>query len=172
MASLRKLGLTETIRQLPLAAPRVEGLFVVIEDPDPPPDLAYFVLANIIVKAKGVRGTLRVVVSFPPGFTGTHGDLLRRIAVYADGFGLPAHPRWRTEADWIAREALNKPVFLMLEASPQSSGSQMAAAYLATALQAAGSGVEMLWVEPRNVQDMQQLLLLKSPPPRAWAGRK
>ena len=132
---------TELLRGLPLDAPRVKGVVIEFEGSTAPVQVIQFTLAQIVVKTKGTRADLKTILHFRPGFLTANSDLVKRLAVYADGFGLNETSRWRDDAAWIAREALNKPLYLELDD---------AGAWLESALATAGSNVELLWVDTRD----------------------
>ena len=48
------------------------------------------------------------------GFIDQNGETVKRLATYADLLGTTASDHWRTDADWLAKEALNKPLVLKL----------------------------------------------------------
>jgi hypothetical protein len=143
---------TELLRGMPLSSPRVKGLLIEAEDPTAPAQVVQFTLAQIIVKAKGTRADLKTVLHFNPGFIGRNNDLVKRLAVYADGFGLNASARWRDDASWIAKDALNKPLYLRLDDT-----APLKASWLEAALGSAGANVELLWVDTKAAASIGDL---------------
>ncbi len=155
-------SVTRMVARLPIASPQVKGLLIEIDEFTVPELVAQFTLANIIVKAKGTKSDLKAVLHFAPGFIARHGDLLKKLAVYADGFGTNFHPRWSADADWIAKEALNKPLYLRLDLGPAMTSVQVKAGYLEATLAIAGSSVELLWIEARDTQTITSVCALSS----------
>ncbi len=143
---------SEFLARLPLAAAPVRGLVVEIEEPATVSDLFSFALLNIAVKAKGAKTDLQISFFFPPGFPARQGDLVKRLARYSDSFGTTFTPGWRTDVNWIAEQALNRPVVLRLEAEPSAEPGRVAEAYLHAALETAGTSVDMIWVAPGNAK--------------------
>jgi len=142
-------GMTETqisdrvsafLKRLPLAAPATRGLIVEIEEPFTSPDLVAFALIDIAVAAKGTRADLRLSFVFPAGFIGGHPEIVKRLATYSDLLGIAYAPGWDKEAEWIAEQALNKPIILKV-AIPQP------ASYLSAALATTDTSVQILWTE-------------------------
>lgn len=138
----------DAINRLPLNNTAVGGLMVELEGPLPAPELLNFALADIAVKAKAKKETLRIVFSFPSGFIEEHGNLVKRLANYYDAFGTTFTTRFRENLAWIAEQALNKPMLLKLEADQTAVGAeQRASAFVEAALATTGTSVELLWVE-------------------------
>ncbi|MCL4488909.1 MAG: hypothetical protein M1570_12365 [Chloroflexi bacterium] len=133
------------VKQLPLSPAAVRGLVVELEDPIAAPDLAAFALINFAVAAKGSKTDLRVAFAMPNGFELRHGDMVKRLAIYADLFGLPYGAGWTDDAAWIGSQALNKPLLLKLERLNTTP-----AAFLSASMAASGSTVETLWIEPQD----------------------
>lgn len=146
---------TQMVARLPLRYTAVHGLVVEIEEPLPPPELFQFVLAELAVKAKGAKESLQVVFSFPDGFLQKHGDLAKRVAVYADAFGTTFGPGWQAEARWVAEQALNKPLFLRLP-SGAGTGEQLASQYLDAVTAASGTGVEVVWTDEAETPSVRK----------------
>jgi hypothetical protein len=140
--------IADALNRLPLNNVAVGGLMVEAEGPLPAPDLLSFALADIAVKSKAKKETLRMVFSFPPGFLEEQGNLVKRLANYYDVFGTAFTTRFRDNLSWIAEQALNKPVFLKLEADQAvASPEQLALSFVEAALATTGTSVEVLWVE-------------------------
>lgn len=129
------------LRRMPLMSPTVHGLIIDVEEPLTAPDLAAFGIIDLAVAAKGVKSDLRLAFAFPAGFIDRHGDTVRRVATYFDLLGITYAPGWETEAKWIADQALNKPI--ILKVSPAQP-----ATYLAAALAAGGTTVQIVWFDP------------------------
>jgi len=142
---------TEFLGRMPLANAKVHGLVVEVEEPMVAPDLFSFALVSIAVQAKGSKPDLQLAFTFPAGFIPQHGDLIKRLAFYSDWLGTVFGPDWQADAAWIADHALNKPMVLKLELEPSASPEQAGVAYLNAALAASGAPVNLLWVEPRDV---------------------
>lgn len=140
----------DLIRHLPLSGAKVRGLVVEVEDPLATPALSLFALVNIAVQAKGSRPDLQLGFTFPAGFIPQHGDLVKRLAFYAEWLGTAFGPAWKQDADWIASQALNKPVALKLETSPSTTAEQAGGVYLNAMLASAGSSVNLIWSDPRD----------------------
>ncbi|HEX4425976.1 MAG TPA: hypothetical protein VH079_11285, partial [Terriglobales bacterium] len=90
------------VKSLPLSAPAVRGLLVDIREPLESPDLFAFGLVRLALAAKGYNSSLRLAFVFPPGFIGSHGDLVKRLAIYSDLLGITYAEGWRQDAAWIA----------------------------------------------------------------------
>jgi len=76
------------VKSLPLSATAVRGLVVEIKGPLRAPDLFAFGLVRLALSAKGNNASLRLAFVFPPGFIGSHGDLVKRLATYSDLLGI------------------------------------------------------------------------------------
>jgi len=129
------------LRQAPVSA--VAGIIVEVEEPAAMVDQFGFGLVNFAVAAKGAKPDLQVVFQLPSGFTGRHGDLVKRLATYADSLGLTESATWREEAAWMAAQAFNKPLVL----KPAGTGGT---GYLAATLATLESAVEMVWMQPAD----------------------
>ena len=145
---------TAVLAQLPLSNPKVHGLLVEVEQPLTAPELASFALLNIAVQAKGTKPDLQLGFTFPGGFIPQHGDLIKRLAFYSDWLGTAFGPGWKADADWIATQALNKPVVLKLEIGSSESPARAGAAYLNAVLAATGSTVSLIWSDPDNIDTL------------------
>jgi hypothetical protein len=137
------------LKAMPLSAPSVRGLIVEIKGTLSATDLLAFELVRLALAAKASNGGLRVAFVFPPGFVGQHGDLVKRLATYADLLGTTYSEGWRQDAAWIAEQALNKP--LILKASPLKSVSG-SSPFLKVMLAAGGTSVEIVWSEPADAK--------------------
>jgi MFS family permease len=138
----------EFLGHLPLANSKVRGLMVEVEESGAAPDQFSFALVSIAVQAKGTRPDLQLAFAFPGGFIPQHGDLIKRLAFYSDSLGTVFGPDWQADANWIAEGALNKPVVLKLEIGASASPEQAGAEYVNAALAAAGTSVNLIWVDP------------------------
>jgi hypothetical protein len=134
------------VKSMPLSA-AVRGLLMEIKEPLRAPDLYAFGLLHLALAAKGSNAGLRLAFVFPPRFVGSHADLVRRLATYADLLGSTYDEGWRQDAAWIAEHALNKPVILKLDSAMSASPSPFL-----TAMLAAGPPVEILWAEPPDAK--------------------
>jgi len=72
------------LKQMPLSAPAIRGLIVEIREPVTAPDLFAFGLVRLALGAKASNPGLRLAFVFQPGFVGRHGDIVTRLATYAD----------------------------------------------------------------------------------------
>ena len=140
---------------IPLGNAKVRGLIVEVEDSAAVTNMFSFALVNIAVKAKGSKPGLQLDFMFPGGFIPKHGDLIKRLAFYSDQLGTAFGPDWQSDSNWIASQALNKPVVLKLEIDPSASPEQAGAAYLSAALAASGTSVELMWAETGNVAELR-----------------
>jgi hypothetical protein len=129
------------LRQAPLSAAAVAGIIAEVEEPAAMVDQYGFGLVNFAVAAKGAKPDLQLVFQLPTGFTGRHGDLVKRLATYADSLGLSESAGWKEEAAWIAAQAFNKPLVL----KPAGTGG---AGYLGATLATLESAVETIWMQP------------------------
>src|SRR5208282_6588409 len=100
---------------IPLSSSKVRGLIVEVEESATATNMFSFALVNIAVKAKGSKPGLQLDFMFPGGFIPKHGDLVKRLAFYSDQLGTTFGPDWQGDGNWIASQALNKPVVLKLE---------------------------------------------------------
>jgi hypothetical protein len=137
------------LKPAPLAASGVRGLIVEIEtkgskEPLTAADLFAFGLVRLALAAKASNAGLRLAFVFQPGFVGRHGDIVKRLATYADLLGTTYSENWRQDAAWIAEQALNKPLILKLDAGTSAAASS----FLKAMLSASGTSVEILWSEP------------------------
>ena len=134
---------TAFLRQAPLSAAAVAGIIAEVEEPAAMVDQFAFGLVNFAVAAKGAKPDLQLVFQLPTGFTGRHGDLVKRLATYADSLGLSESAAWREEAAWISAQAFNKPLVL------KTAGTG-GAEYLAATLATLESAVETVWMQPAD----------------------
>jgi hypothetical protein len=132
------------LRQAPLSAAGVTGIIAEIEEPAAVTERFTFGLVSFALGAKGAKVDLRVAFALPPGFVTRHGDVVKRLAIYADLLGVEDSPSWHSEAAWIATQALNKPLILKVAGARDSSAS------LAATMDAVESTVEMVWSEPAD----------------------
>jgi hypothetical protein len=132
------------VESLPLSAPMVRGLVVEIKEPLRAPDLFTFGLVRLALAIKGNNAGLQLAFVFPPGFVGSHGDLVKRLANYSDLLGTSYGDGWRQAAQRIGEESLNKPIMLKLDATASATTS----AFLTAMLAASRSPVEIVWAEP------------------------
>jgi hypothetical protein len=140
------------LKQVPLDAPAVRGVILEVDAPQAPSDHYLFALLRLAVAAKSVNATLRLAIVFPAGFIGQNGDIVKRLALYSDLLGTANAPGWQSDADWIAKNALNKPLILKLD-----SGSASSASVLTASLAASGSAIEMLWSTPPDVDSANRV---------------
>jgi hypothetical protein len=141
------------VKSMPLSAGAVRGLVVEIKEPLRDPDLLAFGLVRLALAAKGNNAGLRLALVFQPGFIGRHGDVVKRFATYSDLLGTTYAEGWRQDAEWIAEQALNKPVILKLDALKLDAGSSATAPQFLTAMLASsGTSVEIVWAEPSDAK--------------------
>jgi hypothetical protein len=136
------------VKSMPLSAAAVRGLLVEIKEPVKDPDLLAFGLVRLALAAKGNNPGLRLAFAFQPGFVGRHGDLVKRLATYSDLLGITYAEGWREDAEWIAKQALNKPVVLKLNPNTSANPSSFLTAMLASS----GTSVEVVWAEPPDAK--------------------
>ena len=136
------------VKSMPLSAAAVRGLVVEIREPLTAPGLFAFGLVRLALSAKGSNSNLRLAFVFQPGFVGRHGDIVKRLATYADLLGTTYYEGWRQDAAWIAEQALNKPLILKLDAGTSRSTSALLTAMLA----ASGTSAEIVWSEPPDAK--------------------
>jgi hypothetical protein len=147
------------VKSLPLSAAVVRGVVVEIKEPLSAPDLFAFTLVHLALAIKGTNAGLQLTFVFQPGFIGSHGDLVKRIATYSDLLGTTYAEGWRQDAAWIARQALNKPVILKLDplkldarVNLDAGASATTSAFLTAMLAAGGSSVQIVWAEPSDAK--------------------
>jgi hypothetical protein len=141
------------VKAMPLSAAAVRGLLVEIKEPLGDPDLLAFGLVRLALAAKGNNAGLRLAFVFQPGFVGRHGDLVKRLATYADLLGTTYAEGWRQDAEWIAGQALNKAIILKLNPVELDAGASATLSQLLTAMLASGgTAVEILWAEPPDAK--------------------
>jgi hypothetical protein len=136
------------VKSMHLPAAAVRGLVVEIKEPPGALDLFSFGLVRLALAAKGNNAGLRLAFVFPPGFVGSHGDIVKRLATYSDLLGITYAEGWRQDAPWIAEQGLNKPLILKLDAETSAAPSPFVTAMLA----AGGSSVEIVWAEPPDAK--------------------
>src|SRR5215469_4137316 len=142
---------------LPLSNPKVHGLLVEVEQPFTAPESSSFALLNIAVQAKGTKPDLQLGFAFEGGFIPQHADLIKRLAFYSDWLGTVFGPGWKADADWVATQALNKPVVLKLAVGTSESAARAGAAYLNAVLATTGSSVSLIWSDPDNVETLSAI---------------
>jgi hypothetical protein len=119
-----------------------------LQEPLTAPDLLVFGLLRLAVTAKASNANLRLAFVFPSGFVGRHGDIVKRLATYSDLLGTTYSQRWREDAEWVAEQALNKPLILKLDAGMSATTTS----YLTATLAASGTSVEIVWSEPPDAK--------------------
>lgn len=127
------------LKPAPLTSASLQG--VLFEPGAQASNRSVFVLLRLMVAAKSANSALRIGVLLPPGFVAANGDTVKRLALYADLFGVSGMGDWRADAAWIAANALNKPLLLLL-------GNGGTAEFLNAAQEAAGSMVQSIWLTP------------------------
>jgi hypothetical protein len=138
------------LKLAPLSAAAVRGIMFEPGATHTASDLFVYALLRLAVEAKSANPSLRVAFVFPAGFIGQNGDTVKRLALYADLLGTSNSGEWRSDADWIAKFALNKPLLLKLDSADPAS-------YLHAVLANSGSTVEMFWSSPRDSATANQL---------------
>ena len=141
------------LKSAPLSAPAVRGVIVEVNGPLTSPNLLEFALLRLAVTAKSSNSALRLAFVFGPGLIGQHGEIVKRLATYSDLLGTTYSQDWRTDAAWIAEQALNKPLVLKLDEGTSAA----AKPYLMAALDASGSSVEILWATPADAKAAAQV---------------
>ena len=139
-----------------LSAPALRGMVVQIMEPLTAPDLLAFGLVRLAITAKASNSGLRLAFIFPTGFVGRHGDIVKRLANYADLLGTHYAGGWRQDAEWMAKQALNKPLMLSVpvKAAPsEAAGSGAASPFLSAMLAASDTSVEIVWSRPADARD-------------------
>ena len=134
------------VKSLPLSAIAVHGLVVEIKS-QAADDLFAYGLIRLALGVKGNNASLRLAFVFPPGFIGSHADIVRRLATYSDLLGTTYSQGWRQEATWISEHALNKPIILKSDTGALATTSPFLAAILD-----AGPSVEIAWAEPPDAK--------------------
>jgi len=144
------------VKSLPLSAAAVRGLVVEIREPTKDSlrraDLFAFGLVRLALAVKGNNAGLRLAVVFPPGFIGSHGGIVSRVANYSDLLGITYGERWREDAAWIAEHAFNKPVMLKLDPLKSDAGAATTSSQFLTAMLDAGPSVEIVWAQPADTK--------------------
>ena len=154
------------VKSLPLSGASVRGLVVEIKEPLTAPDLFSFGLVRLALAAKGNNAGLRLAFVFQSGFVDRHGDIVKRLANYADLLGTTYAEGWRHDVAWFAEQALNKPVILKLDAGTSATTSP----FLAAMLGASRTTVEMVWAEPPDAKAAAALCAASSFLSRAIPG--
>lgn len=134
------------LHSMPLALPAVRGLIVDVNEPPTVPDLYTFELLRLALTAKSSNPGLKLAFVFQPGFIDRHGDLVKRLALYADLLGITYTQDWHKDATWIAEQALNKPLILKLGSDASATETSSLTAELA----ASGTSVEIVWSQPAS----------------------
>jgi hypothetical protein len=145
------------LKSAPLSAPALHGVIVEPGAPQQKSDLYIFALLRIAVGVKGINPALRLAFVFPDGFIAQNGETVKRLATYADLLGTTGSDHWRADANWLAKEALNKPLILKLDGEKATASS-----YLAAALANSGSSIEMYWSTPSDTAAASQLCAANS----------
>lgn len=147
------------LKSMPLSATVVRGMIVEIEGQEPlrAHDRFAFEMASLALIAKASKEALRVALVFPPGFIGSHGDLVKRVANYSDLLGVTYGQSWREDAGWIAEYAFNKPVILKSDTGASATPSP-----LLEAIFAAGPSVEIVWAQPPDTKAAADLCAASS----------
>ena len=145
------------LNEAPLSASVVRGVIVESGAPQTISNSYVFALLRLAVAAKSGNSALRIAIVFPAGFISQYGDIVKRLALYSNLLGTTDAQGWRSDAAWVAGNALNKPFILKLESGPASTAS-----YLSAALAVSGSAVEMFWSTPRDAGTANQLCAANS----------
>jgi hypothetical protein len=153
------------VKLLPLSTPAVHGLVVEIKKPQAADDRFAYALIRLALAVKGSNAGSRLAFVFQPGFIGSHGDIVRRLATYSDLLGITYGQGWRQDAQWIAQHALNKPIILKTDTGASATPSPFLAAILAGA-----PSVEIVWAEPRDAKTAVALCATSSFLNRAITG--
>jgi hypothetical protein len=142
-------------RDAPLASNAVHGLILEVgkKGNDPTGGRLAFILERLAVVAKAANPGLKIAFVFPSDSFNSNHELVSRLASYADMFGIEFSEGWHDDAEWIAREALNKPLLLRLSPRDSATGD----GYLSAALQTAGTAVAMIWAQPADAPAVANL---------------
>jgi hypothetical protein len=141
------------LKAAPLSAPALRGVIVEIKQPLTAPDLLTFGLVRLALSAKASNVGLRLAFVFEPGFISRYGDIVKRLATYADLLGTTYSEGWRQDAAWIAEQALNKPLILKLDGFRLDTATSSATSgFLTAMLAASGTAVEIVWSEPGDAK--------------------
>jgi hypothetical protein len=135
------------VKSIPLSAAAVRGLLVEIKEPLRAPELFAFGLVRLALAAKGKNAGVRLAFVLPPGFVGRRGDIVKRLATYADLLGTTYAEGWRQDVAWIAEQTLNEPVILKLDA-----GTSAVSPFLTAMLATGGTAVQIVWAEPPDAE--------------------
>jgi hypothetical protein len=148
------------LKPMPFSAPAVRGLIVEIESQQPltAPDLFAFGLVRLALTAKAGNAGLRLAFVFAPEFVGRHKDIVKRVATYSDLLGTTYSEGWRHDAEWIAEQALNKPLILKVGAGTSATTSS----FLTAMLTASGTSVEIVWSEPPDARSAEAVCAVNS----------
>ena len=146
------------LKSMPLGLPAIRGLIVEVNEPVTAPDLYAFELLHLALTAKSSNAGMRLAFIFQPGFIGQHGDIVKRLALYADLLGTTYTQDWHKDAAWIAEQALNKPLILKMPPAILATDTSS----LAAELDASGTPVEILWSQPADAQAADKVCAVNS----------
>ncbi|MGH9515673.1 MAG: hypothetical protein ACRD3P_08355 [Terriglobales bacterium] len=141
------------VNLLPLSAKMVRGLVVEITHPLVSPDLFSFGLVRLALAIKGNNAGLQLAFVFRPGFAGSHGDLVRRLATYSDLLGTTYAEGWRQDVSRLSEQNMNKPVILKLDPGESATPSPFLRAMLA----GGEPSPEIVWAEPPDAKSAEAL---------------
>jgi hypothetical protein len=147
LESIVTLQIADVMKKLPLNNPLIEGLMVEVEGSFSSVELAQFALADIVVKGKARKSSLKTILSFPEDFIQKNAELVRRLASYYDALSPAYAPNWQETLSWISKQALNKRVFLRVGSGEESDPKRFASSYLDAVFAVADSSVDVLYVE-------------------------
>jgi hypothetical protein len=130
---------------LPLVDDNLRGLILEVGSPGGDPGLLQLAVATLSVRAKAIRPALEVVVVFPPGGLVALGDGAKRMAAYADVFGVTLGDGWRREVEWAAAR-VQRPLAVMVPA--QALGAEALVSVFLDLLidQASHTPLQTVWV--------------------------
>jgi hypothetical protein len=132
------------VKLLPLSTKGVRGLAVEIKEPLMAPDLFSFGLVRLVLAIKANNAGLQLAFVFRPGFAGSHGDVVRRLATYSDLLGTTYSEGWRQDIARLSEQGMNKPLILKL--NPEDSAA--ASAFLGALLARGEPSPQVVWAEP------------------------
>jgi hypothetical protein len=132
------------VHSLPLSAKAVRGVVVEIKEPLMAPDLFSFGLVRLALAIKANNAGLQLAFVFRPGFAGSHGDVVRRLATYSDLLGTVYSEGWRQDIARLSEQGMNKPLILKL--NPEDSAA--ASPFLGALLASGEPSPQVVWAEP------------------------
>ncbi|HEY4660189.1 MAG TPA: hypothetical protein VIG91_01720, partial [Terriglobales bacterium] len=146
------------VNALPLSVKAVRGLLVEIKEPLIAPGLFSFGLVRLALAIKASNAGLQLAFVFRPGFAGSHGDVVRRLATYSDLLGTTYAEGWRQDVARLSEQGMNKPVILKLGPGESATTSPSLAAMLARG----DASPQIVWAEPPDAKAAAALCMASS----------